>query len=160
MNTKNSYKDKEIYFILPNIRSLHNVGSMFRIADCIGVKKIYLCGWTGTPPAHNLVKVSLGAEESVEWEHHSQAWRVIDKLKKQGVQIIGLEYTQSSVDYRDIDIQYPCALVMGNEIKGLDKTLEKRCDTIMHLPMIGIKESLNVSVAAGIAGYHLRFTAA
>jgi tRNA G18 (ribose-2'-O)-methylase SpoU len=150
-------ENREIYLILPNIRSLHNVGSVFRIADCIGATKIFLCGWTGTPPAPGLVKVALGAEKTIPWEQASQAWRVVDRLKKDGVQIIGLEYTEESVDYRELDIQYPCALILGNEVKGVSKTLLKRCDAVMHLPMVGLKESLNVSVACGIAAYHLRF---
>lgn len=147
----------DIYVIVPKMRSLHNVGSVFRIADCMNVKKIFLCSWTGTPPAHNLTKVSLGAENSVAWEYRKQAWRVIDELKKEGVQIVGLEYTDESIDYRDFKPQFPIALVLGNECTGLSKNTLKRCDSVIHLPMLGIKESLNVSVATGIALYSLRF---
>lgn len=152
-------KNNDIYVILPSIRSLFNVGSIFRTSDCAGINKIYLCGWTGAPPAPRLIKTSLGAEKSVPWEQHKQAWRLIDKLKKQGVQIIGLEITKDSKDYRDIKVKYPCALVVGNEVTGLSDTILKRCDEVMHLPMLGIKESLNVSVAFGIAAYKLRFKA-
>ncbi len=147
----------DIYIVIPKMRSLHNVGSIFRIADGMGAKKIFLCSWTGTPPAHNLVKVSLGAEKVIPWEHKKQAWRVIDKLKNQGVQIIGLEVTENSIDFRNFKPNFPCALVLGNECSGLDKTILKRCDYVIHLPMLGIKSSLNVSVAAGIALYYLRF---
>jgi len=139
------------------MRSLHNVGSVFRIADGMGAQKIYLCSWTGTPPAPNLVKVSLGAEEVIPWEHKKQAWRVIDQLKKDGVRIVGLELTDTSIDYRDFSHDGPIALVLGNECTGLSETILKRCDDVIHLPMVGIKGSLNVSVATGIALYHLRF---
>lgn len=147
----------DIYIIIPKMRSLHNVGSIFRIADGMDVKKIFLCSWTGTPPAHNLVKVSLGAEKTIPWEHHKQAWRVIDKLKKEGVRIVGLELTKDSIDYRDFTPDGPVALVLGNECTGLSKSTLNRCDDVIHLPMLGEKGSLNVSVASGIAMYHLRF---
>lgn len=147
----------DIYIVIPKMRSLHNVGSIFRIADGMDVKKIFLCSWTGTPPAHNLVKVSLGAEKTIPWEHQKQAWRVIDKLKKEGVRIVGLELTNDSIDYRDFIPDGPVALVLGNECTGLSKSTLNRCDDVIHLPMLGEKGSLNVSVASGIAMYHLRF---
>lgn len=148
---------KEIYIIIPEMRSLHNVGSIFRIADGMGAQKIYICSWTGIPPAPGLTKVSLGAEEVIPWEHKKQAWRVIDELKKQGVQIVGLELNDESINYQEFEPQFPMALVLGHECNGLSKTILKRCDAVIHLPMMGIKGSLNVSVAAGIALYQLRF---
>lgn len=148
---------KKISVVLPNIRSLYNVGSIFRTAECVGIDTIYLCGWTGTPPAPGLAKVALGAENLVKWEHHKQAWRLLDTLKSQGEYIIGLEHNNESVDYRSVDITYPCTLVLGNEVAGMPEALLKRCDAVMHLPMLGVKESLNVSVAFGIAAYHLQF---
>lgn len=147
----------DIYIVIPEMRSLHNVGSIFRIADGMNAKKIFLCSWTGIPPAPNLVKVSLGAENSVKWEYKKQAWRVLDYLKKNGVKIVGLELTKNSLKYTDFKPQYPIALVVGNECNGLSKSILMRCDDVIHLPMLGIKESLNVSVASGIALYYLRF---
>lgn len=154
------FSSQPIYIVIPLMRSLHNVGSIFRIADGMGATKIFLCGWTGTPPAPNLIKVSLGAENAVPWEYKKQAWRVIRELKKQGVLIIGLELTDQSFDFRDFIPTQPIALVVGNECTGLSKTLLRRCDSVIHLPMMGVKGSLNVSVAVGIALYHLRFGSA
>lgn len=148
----------EIYIVIPEMRSLHNVGSIFRIADSMGATKIFLCSWTGVPPAPQLTKVSLGAENTVPWEYVKQAWRVIDNLKSKGVYIVGLELHEKSIDYRELKPKFPLALVLGNECKGLSKSIVNRCDSVIHLPMLGVKESLNVSVAAGIALYHLKFT--
>src|SRR6056297_1070761 len=107
----------ELVVVLPKIRSVYNVGSIFRSSDCVGVNKIYLTGWTATPEHPKMKKVALGAEDSVPWEKVKSDWRLIDKLKKQGYQIIGLELTDSSIDIREIDkkINYPVALIVGNE---------------------------------------------
>ena len=146
----------ELYVVCHNVRSLHNVGSIFRTADGAGVTKLYLCGYTGHPPRPEISKVALGAENAVPWEHHYQTWRVLDRLRAQGVQIIALENrVEGSVDYRDVRPRFPAALLLGNEVKGLSPGLLKRADVIMHIPMHGVKESLNVAVAFGIAVYKL-----
>lgn len=157
LERKKLLKD-ELVVVLPKIRSVYNVGSIFRSSDCVAVNKIYLTGWTATPEHPKMKKVALGAEESVSWEQVKSDWRLIDKLKKQGYQIIGLELTDNSVDIRKIDkkIKYPIALVVGNEVTGIPDYLLKRCDIVTHLPMYGVKESLNVASAFSIAIYYLR----
>jgi tRNA G18 (ribose-2'-O)-methylase SpoU len=141
--------------ILPNIRSAHNVGAMFRTADGAGVDKIFLTGYTPLPPHPGLVKVSLGAELTLPWEHHKQAGRLIKHLKQLGVTIIGLELTSKSVSIYEWQPRFPVALVVGNEVAGIPPHLQKLCDVIVELPMRGTKNSLNVSVAGGIALYHI-----
>ena len=146
---------KEVQVICDNIRSLYNVGSIFRTADALGVSKIWLCGITGTPEQQGVLKVSLGAEKSVQWEYCKNTWRLIEKLKKQGFQIVSLELTKDSRDVKLFKPKFPLALIVGNEVSGVSPTLLKRSEAIVHLPMKGIKESLNVSVAFGIAGWEI-----
>ena len=143
------------YVVCDNIRSLENVGSIFRTSDALGVSKIFLCGITGYPPNEKISKASLGAEKTVPFEYHWQTWRVIDKLKKSKVKIIALENIKGSVPFTKFNPQFPLALVLGNEIKGVSKSVLKKADKIIHLPMHGHKESLNVSVAFGVAGYKI-----
>jgi len=144
------------YVVCDNIRSLENIGSIFRTADALAVDKIFLGGICGKPPHSKISKTALGAENNVEWEHQWQTWRIIDKLKKQGVKIIALEQTKKSVPYTKFKPKFPLALIVGNEIKGISPSVLKKADKIIHLPMLGKKESLNVSVAFGIAGYHVQ----
>jgi len=145
----------ELVVICDNIRSLYNVGSIFRTADALGIKKIRLCGITGTPEQKGLQKVSLGAENSVAWQYQKDAWRTAEKLKKQGFQIVALELTKSSVDVKVFKPKSKVALIVGNEVAGVSAALLKRADAIVHIPMKGVKESLNVSVAFGIAAYEI-----
>lgn len=143
--------------ILDNIRSRHNVGSIFRTADCAGVSKIYLCGTTPTPldrfgrPIKEIEKTALGAEKSVEWEYAKTTITVLKKLKKEGFQIIAVEQTKDSVDYKKVKVKSKVAFVVGNEVEGISKSVLKLCDMIAEIPMQGSKESLNVSVATGVA---------
>jgi len=146
----------KFYIICDNIRSLENIGSIFRTADALGVDKIFLGGICGKPPHHKISKTALGAEKNIFWEHHWQIWRIIDKLKKEKVNIVVLEQTKNSIPYTQFKPKFPLALVIGNEIKGVSKSIIKRADKIIHLPMQGKKESLNVSVAFGIAGYYVQ----
>lgn len=146
----------EIVLVLDNIRSLYNVGSMFRTADGFGVKKIYLCGYTGTPEQGGLRKVALGAEDSVAWEKCPQAWRVVERLKTKGYRVIGLECGVGAVPLTEFRPRFPLALVVGNEVTGLSPALMKRLDGLVEIPMFGKKESFNVSVACGIGLYALR----
>lgn len=145
------------YVICHNIRSAYNVGSIFRTADGAGVTKIFLCGYTPipAPPRPDIAKVALGAENSVPWEKHSQTWRLIERLKKQGVQIVALEQNPKSVPYGEFKPKFPLALVLGPEVKGLSKSILRRCSKIIEIPMFGEKESLNVSVAFGITAYQI-----
>ena len=147
----------KIFVICHNIRSRHNVGSIFRTADGAGVSKIFLCGITPAPPHPNIEKVSLGAEKFVEWEKCKETWRVIDELKKEGVEIISLEQAKNSISLNNLKSgKKSAALILGEEVRGLPQTILNRSDKIVHIPMRGKKESLNVSVAFGIAVYKLR----
>ncbi|MEI7424991.1 MAG: RNA methyltransferase [Candidatus Staskawiczbacteria bacterium] len=146
---------KEFYVICDNIRSLENVGSIFRTSDALGVSKIFLCGITGTPPQHKISKTALGAEETIPFEYYKQTSRLIDKLKKEKIQVVALEQDKKSVSYNKFKPHFPIALLIGNEVKGVSKTILKKCDKIIELPMKGKKESLNVSVSFGIAGYEI-----
>lgn len=153
-------KHPEIYVIAHNIRSLHNVGSIFRAADGFGVAKVCLTGYTGTPEGKNadkIAKVALGAEEYVSWEHSKSLVRLIKKLRTQGVRIVALE---NNVDYKVIPLQkykpkFPMALILGEEVKGHTKKILDLADDIIDFPLVGKKESLNVSVACGIALFGL-----
>ncbi|OGZ70359.1 MAG: hypothetical protein A3F47_01065 [Candidatus Staskawiczbacteria bacterium RIFCSPHIGHO2_12_FULL_38_11] len=141
--------------ICDNIRSLENVGSIFRTADALGVKKVFLCGISGKPPNEKISKTALGAEKTIPFEYHKQTWRLIEKLKKEKVFVVALEQDKKAILYTKFKPKFPLALIIGNEVNGIsNKTLEK-ADKIIYLPMKGKKESLNVSVAFGVAGYEI-----
>jgi 23S rRNA (guanosine2251-2'-O)-methyltransferase len=147
---------KEFYLILPNIRSCHNVGAMFRNADAFGVSKLFLVGWTATPPKPQIDKVSLGAETWMPWEKREDLEELLKELKKKGIVLVGLEQTEKSIDMADwqfdnISENTGIALVVGNEVYGVAPEIIDLCDVVVHIPMCGKKESLNVSVAAGVA---------
>lgn len=148
---------KEIYLIVDRVRSLHNVGSFFRTADAFGVKKIYLCGYTGVPPRKEISKVALGAENTVPWEKRAQTWKVVEELQARGVQVVALEQTKKSVPINKWKPRFPVAIVVGNEVNGVSSGVLRRVNKVVHIPMLGQKESLNVSVAAGIALYALKY---
>ena len=144
------------YVICHNIRSLYNIGSIFRTADAFGVDKIFLTGYTGTPKNPRLKKTSLGAEKTVKWEYQKQLRRVIDKLKREGFKIVALENnTAGTIPIDKFQASHPIALLLGEEVKGIKPNYLKLCDEIVEIPMQGKKESLNVGVAAGIAMYHI-----
>jgi 23S rRNA (guanosine2251-2'-O)-methyltransferase len=148
---------KSIYLILDNIRSRENVGSIFRTADAAGVAKIYLCGITPQPPHSKIAKASLGAENFVPYEYIRNTWRIVTKLKKSGITVIALEQARDSVDVFKLRTMNhePLALVVGNEVNGISSKILKHCDKKVFIPMHGRKESLNVSVATGVALYQL-----
>ena len=160
--------------VLDNIRSLHNVGSIFRTADGAGIKKIYLCGITPAPvdsfgkSRQQLVKTSLGAEKSVEWDVSTRSTgsgqarsaratiKLLERLKKDGYKILAVEQSKKSIPYYKFSSRSPkLCLVVGNEVNGLPPSVLKLADKILEIPMLGNKESLNVSVAFGIAAYHV-----
>ena len=151
----------EIYLVLHNIRSLHNVGAIFRTAEGLGVKKIYLTGYT--PEPHDIfgklrkdfTKTALGAEKYLEWEKVKNVFNLLRRLKKEKIQIIALEQSKSSVNIKKFKPRGKFALILGNEVRGVPKSVLKKCDKIIEIPMRGIKESLNVAVATGIALFHL-----
>jgi len=146
------------YLILPDIRSCHNVGAMFRTADACGVDKLYLVGYTATPPKPQIDKVALGAETWIPWEHKKNLKRLITTLKKKGFFIVGLEKNERSIDISELSLekQRNIALIVGNEVDGVEPEISKLCDVVVHIPMYGKKESLNVSVAAGIGMYVIK----
>lgn len=146
----------EFYVICDNIRSLENIGSIFRTADALGATKVFLCGICGTPPNQKIAKTALGAEKTVPFEYHKQTWRLVEKLKKEKVIILSLEQHKKAIPYTKFKPRFPLALVIGNEVKGVSKKVLAQSDKIIFLPMRGNKESLNVSVAFGVAGYQLQ----
>jgi 23S rRNA (guanosine2251-2'-O)-methyltransferase len=147
---------KQFYVICQNIRSLFNVGSIFRTADSFGVDKVYLTGITGRPPRQEISKVALGAEEYIPWEYVRQPARLIKKLKSEGVRIVALEQSPGkSIDLPKWKPQFPLAVILGYEPTGLPKSLLALADEIVEIPMYGKKESLNVGVAWGIAASHI-----
>lgn len=150
-----------LVLILPNVRSVHNVGSIFRTADAAGVSKIYLTGYTPRPvdefgrASNALAKVALGAEKTVAWEYVASASTLISKLKKAATKIVALEQASNSVNYRRFKVTGSVALILGEEVAGIEPKLLKLADQIIEIPMRGEKESLNVAVATGIAIYAL-----
>ena len=142
--------------ILDNLRSAHNVGSAFRTSDGVGLGELLLCGYTPTPPHRHLSKTSLGAEEIVPWRHFDSVEDAISHARANDCQIIGMEVREGTVPLDEISLNFPVALVFGNEAEGLSPETCEQCDVIAHLPMHGHKSSLNVSVAFGIAVYELR----
>jgi 23S rRNA (guanosine2251-2'-O)-methyltransferase len=148
--------------LLHDIRSVHNVGSIFRTADGFGVDVIYISGHTPTPidrfgrARPDLAKVALGAEISVTWKSVEDPVDFLRKMKKNGAQVIALEQDAKSIDIWDIQkSETPAILVLGNEVDGVSPQLLKLADMIVEIPMVGEKESFNVSVAAGIAMFRL-----
>jgi len=145
-----------ICVVLNSIRSLHNVGTIFRSADGAGVEKIWLCGITGYPPQGGIAKTALGAEKHVPWEFRQDIIGLLKELKVQGYQIVLLEQMQGSVRHDLFEPKPPVCLVIGNEIEGVFQELQALSDAAIEIEMDGIKNSLNVAVAFGIAVYQLR----
>lgn len=145
-----------LILILNNIRSAYNVGAIFRTADAVGVKEIYLVGYTPAPldrfgrPVKQIAKTALGAEQTIPWTKAATVGEVIVKLQAAGYRIIALEQSVQSADYRQVKLIGPTAVILGNEVDGLPAQLLKDCDVVAQIAMRGKKESLNVSVAAGI----------
>jgi len=145
----------DIYIILDNIKSMENVGAIFRTADAMRAKKIYLCGITATPPRNKIFKVSMGAVEWVDWEYESSAKRIVQKLKEDRIQIAALEQTDKSIDFRKAKYKKPIAVVLGHEKNGVSKEVLELCDFSVEIPMYGTANSLNVATSAGIILYQV-----
>jgi len=144
-----------ITVIAENIRSLYNVGSMFRTSDGAFIEKLWLCGYTGFPPRKEIDKTALGSVETVPWEHSEDTISVIKRLKSDGYLIAALEHTDSSESYLEASYNFPLCIMLGNEVEGLSEEAVSLADMAIDIPMYGIKQSLNVSVAYGIIVYHL-----
>lgn len=152
---------KKVYILLHDIRSTHNVGSIFRTADALGVDKIYISGYSPTPLdkfgklRKDIAKVALGAEKTIEWEYVKNPKKLLQKMKDGGVQIVALEQAEDSVDYKKVKIKYPVLFLVGNEVDGISKNILSLCDVVAEIPMAGDKESLNVSVAFGVGLFRI-----
>jgi 23S rRNA (guanosine2251-2'-O)-methyltransferase len=148
-----------VILLLHNIRSVHNVGSIFRTADAAGVSRIILSGYTPTPldrfgmPRKDLTKVSLGAEKHVPWEQTKTLASALKKARTAGCVVVAVEQSPNAIPLFDFKPpkNKPLALILGNEVRGISKQILKKCEAVVEIPMRGKKESLNVSVAAGIA---------
>ena len=149
--------------VLDNLRSVHNVGSIFRTANAVGIEKIYLCGTTPTPLDHkglrrkDFAKVALGAEDTVAWEYKENTVTTLQELQKSGSYIVAFEQDKKSIDYKDVKINSSkdIAFVIGPEVTGITQEVLMCCDVIAEIPMLGTKESLNVTIAFGIGVYRI-----
>lgn len=141
--------------ILDNLRSAHNVGSIFRTCDGAGAQHLSICGLSPVPPHRHLAKTALGAVDVVPWTHFESVGEAIAAAKHGGAQVLALEFTNDSVPLTEIELRFPTVLVAGNEKDGLSDETIALCDSTVHLPMLGHKNSLNVSVAFGIALYEI-----
>ncbi|HQV34742.1 MAG TPA: RNA methyltransferase [Flavobacterium sp.] len=156
----NEFKDAKktpIIIILDDIRSLHNIGSVFRTSDAFLIEKIYLCGITATPPNKEIHKTALGATDTVEWEYQENVLTVIDRLKSENVQIFAIEQVENSIMLNDFQIEKEkkYALIFGNEVKGVSQEAIHESDGVIEIPQLGTKHSLNISVSAGIVVWDL-----
>ncbi len=148
---------------LDNLRSVHNVGSIFRTANAVGIDKLILCGTTPTPldkkgmKRKDFAKVALGAEDSVDWEYREDARSMIEELKGRGYYVIALEQDEKAVDYKEVVIKEgnDVLFIIGNEVDGLSKEILESVDVIAEITMLGSKESLNVTIAFGIGVYRI-----
>jgi 23S rRNA (guanosine2251-2'-O)-methyltransferase len=146
-----------VVVVLDNIRSCHNVGSVFRTSDALLVEKIYLCGITATPPDKEIRKTALGAENTVEWDYFTSTVDVVEQLHSNGYTLVAVEQVERSINLNDFFPQAneKIALVFGNEVKGVQQEVVNKCDKTVEIPQYGTKHSFNVSVSAGIVLWDL-----
>jgi tRNA G18 (ribose-2'-O)-methylase SpoU len=146
-----------LILVLDDIRSLHNIGSVFRTADAFLIEKIILCGITATPPNKEIHKTALGATETVTWEHHENVLEVIENLKKENVLTLAIEQVESAIFLQDFKVEknQKYALIFGNEVYGVAQEAVAICDGCIEIPQLGTKHSLNISVSAGIVVWDL-----
>lgn len=161
--TLHKVKKLPVFVVLNSIRSTYNVGSIFRTSDGAMIEKLYLCGYTPHPPDNyekgnkEILKTALGSTESVKWEYHKNPKEIILKLKNKGIKICALEMTDKSIPYYQIkEEDFPLCVIVGNEITGVSQDLIDLCDFSIEIPQFGIKQSLNVAVAYGIAVFEMR----
>jgi 23S rRNA (guanosine2251-2'-O)-methyltransferase len=144
-----------VSILLDNVRSMYNVGAFFRTADAAGIEKLYLGGITSYPPKNAISKTALGAEERVPWEHAWNPLPLLDDLRSRGCELAAVETSLHAVDLFDWKPRFPVCLVFGHEVEGIRPEIAERCDTHVRIPMLGIKHSLNVATAGGVAIYEL-----
>ena len=145
-------KKTPLVVVLDNVRSLHNVGSVFRTADAFLVEAVYLCGITSTPPHAEIHKTALGAENTVNWRYYEDTHTAVDELKTHGYTVLAIEQAEGSTKLTDLklDILKKYAVILGNEVKGVQQSVVDACDGCIEIPQFGTKHSLNVSVTGGI----------
>ena len=154
-------KDNKVVLILHNIRSAYNVGSIFRTADAAGIKDIYITGYTPAPKDNfgkyrkDIAKTALGAEKTIDWSYFKYIKTAVEKLKNERFEIAAVEQSRNSIDYKKYKPKKKTAIILGNEVRGLSNNILDKCDSILEIPMKGKKESLNVSVAAGIVIFRI-----
>jgi tRNA G18 (ribose-2'-O)-methylase SpoU len=148
-------KRNPIYLVLDEIIDTYNIGSLFRLADAISVEKMYLCGNMEYPPSSRIHKAAVGTESWVPWEKADSTSKTVKKLKEKGVQIIVVEQSSKSVSYKNLVPNLPCAVIVGNETKGISKDVIKEADIIVELPMYGINKSFNVWGTAAVISYKI-----
>ncbi|MBT5637102.1 MAG: RNA methyltransferase [Candidatus Peribacter sp.] len=148
--------EPRVILLAHNIRSLWNVGSFFRTADAMGIEKIYLAGYTAQPPRREISKTAIGAEDWIDWEYKEDPIQAINDLKEDGWKVVGLELEEGAQKIADYSPTEKICLVLGHEVTGVPEEIIKLCDDVVYIPMHGKKESLNVSVALGIALDRLR----
>ncbi len=147
-----SIRRHPIYALADNIRSIYNVGSIFRTSDAALIEKLYLTGYTPYPPRQEIEKVALGATEAVPWEYVKDPMQAVKRIKEQGIKIVPLEITQNSRNYTDIEsAEFPLCLILGNELTGVSNEIIELSDFSIEIPQYGFKHSINVSVAYGVA---------
>lgn len=148
---------QEIYIVLDNVLDTYNIGSVFRLADAVGAKKIYLCHGSETPPNSRIQKASIGTWQWVEWEYFKETTDAIKSLKKEipNIKIVGVELDKRSIDYSKTNYSLPIALIVGHESDGISEEVLSQCDEIVELPQLGINKSLNVMVSLGIVLYEV-----
>ena len=144
-----------IYLLCDSIRSIFNVGAVFRASDGAFIEKIFLTGYSPYPPRKEIDKTALGSAETVPWVHNPDPVAALSEIKNRGYHIAALEHTRASISYTEAKYTFPMCLVLGNEVEGVTQELLDLCDMAVEIPMYGSKESLNVSVAGGIALYHV-----
>lgn len=149
-------KKVPLIVVLDNIRSAMNVGSIFRTADAMAISKVFLCGISATPPNREITKTAIGATDSVEWEYFESTNLAINSLKKEGYEVLAIEQTDSSVELMDYKpSKDKVAIVLGNEVNGVDSEILSMLDGAIEIDQFGTKHSLNVSVCGGIVLHHL-----
>jgi len=144
-----------IYLVLDEILDTFNVGSLFRLADAIAAEKIFLCGNMETPPSSRIHKAAVGTENWVPWEKINSTLKAVQGLKKKGVQIIAVEQDERAISYKRLAPQFPLAIVVGHETKGIDEKVLKEADLIVELPMYGVNKSFNVWGSASVVAYKI-----
>lgn len=153
-----SAEKQGIVVVLDDVRSMNNVGAVFRSADAFGIAQLYLCGITPAPPHREIHKTALGAEESVAWTHCPDIHALLNQLKSQGYLLAAVEQTENSLSLPDLQLEarQQIAIILGNEVEGVQQSVIDASDVVLEIPQFGTKHSLNISVAAGIVMYEVR----